>query len=138
MRVVPDPNMLISAALSPNGVPAQIISAARQGRVQLVMCPHLVEELHEVLVRPRFRRWVSIEQVHRYVSDLTALGEPQPDPQPPYPINTRDPTDDYLVVLALLTGADALVSGDQDLTTLNQPIVLTPRQLLDHLQSGSA
>ena len=138
MRVVADPNILISAALSPNGVPAQLIDAARAGTVGLIVCPELIRELSSVLARPKFRRWLSDEQAERYVADIAALAEPQPDPPPPYPIATRDPNDDYLVALALASNADALVSGDQDLTSLPYPTVLTPRVLLDQLEAGQA
>jgi predicted nucleic acid-binding protein len=48
---------------------------------------------------------------------------------------TRDPDDDYLVGLARSTAADALVSGDRDLTdlTLGDVRLLTPRAFLDQL-----
>jgi predicted nucleic acid-binding protein len=51
------------------------------------------------------------------------------------PSVTRDPKDDYLVALAREAGADSLVSGDPDLTSLADPVlrVMTPRELLDLL-----
>jgi predicted nucleic acid-binding protein len=55
---------------------------------------------------------------------------------PPDPVAvTRDPNDDYLVALAIAAQADALVSGDRDLTDLQDPpvSVLTPRTFLDRL-----
>ncbi len=46
---------------------------------------------------------------------------------------TDDPDDDFLVALAEAVGADALVSGDPHLTTLQRTgvTVLTPRRALD-------
>ena len=54
------------------------------------------------------------------------------------------PQDDYLIALARTARADALVSGDKDLTDLmlGDLLIETPRQLLDELtglpQAGSA
>jgi len=56
---------------------------------------------------------------------------------------TRDPGDDYLVALAVAAdadaGADALVSGDRDLTDLTGAgvAVLTPRGLIEQLDALS-
>jgi predicted nucleic acid-binding protein len=47
---------------------------------------------------------------------------------------TRDPNDDYLVALAVAAQADALISGDRDLTDLQTPVpILTPRMFLVRL-----
>lgn len=48
---------------------------------------------------------------------------------------SRDLDDDYLIALARAADVDALVSGDEDLTTLDLDDldILTPRQLLDRL-----
>jgi len=53
------------------------------------------------------------------------------------PAVTADPDDDYLIALAVAAAADALVSGDKHLTDLGDPPVpvLTPRELLDRLES---
>jgi predicted nucleic acid-binding protein len=45
--------VLVSAALSPAGKPARIIEAVRSGQVVLVVSPHLLAELDDVLGRPK-------------------------------------------------------------------------------------
>lgn len=52
-RIVVDPGVLVSAALSPKGNPAKIIEAVRSGRVVLIVSPHLLAELDDVLGRPK-------------------------------------------------------------------------------------
>jgi uncharacterized protein len=49
---------------------------------------------------------------------------------------STDPDDDYLVALARAAAVDALVSGDEDLTSLELADlrILTPRQVLDRLR----
>lgn len=51
---------------------------------------------------------------------------------------SNDPADDYLVALARIADADALVSGDSDLTDLrlDDLTVMTPRQLLTLIESS--
>jgi len=48
---------------------------------------------------------------------------------------TRDPADDYLVALARDARAEAIVSGDADLLTLEaaEPPVLSPRAVVEQL-----
>jgi predicted nucleic acid-binding protein len=57
------------------------------------------------------------------------------DDPPPVKGATRDPKDDYLVVLARSAKADAIVSGDGDLhdAELIDVSVWTPRHLADLL-----
>lgn len=48
-RVVLDPNVLVSAYISPTGAPAQLLEQALSGRLQLVASPRLLAELEGVL-----------------------------------------------------------------------------------------
>ena len=50
---------------------------------------------------------------------------------------TRDPDDDYLFALARDAHVDVIVSGDADLTDLDEPQtrVLTPRDFLNLLDA---
>lgn len=52
------------------------------------------------------------------------------------PAIARDPKDGYLIAVARSAGADYIVSGDQDLTSLVelQPPVLTPSAFLELLR----
>ncbi len=82
MRVVADANVLVSAALgrSPQAPSVLIISAALDGRIELVMSPSLLAEVADVLARPRLRSRVSAEHAQRYLADLATLAEMAPDP----------------------------------------------------------
>lgn len=134
MRAVLDPNVLISALISPTGAPREIVTAWTQGSFDLVASPLLLDELRNVLARPRFRRWVSAATVAEYVWGLTDAATIIDDP-PLMPGLSPDPDDDYLIALARVAEADYLVSGDRHLTTINDPIppVLTPREFRDRL-----
>ncbi len=133
-RVVVDPGVFVSALIAPKGTPAQLLDLLLEQRFELVVSPRLLAELTGVLLRDRFRRYVTAAEVRELVADLAAVATVIRDPPDPVAI-TRDPHDDYLVALAVAAQADALVSGDRDLTDLqDSPVsVLTPRTFLDRL-----
>ncbi len=121
MRIVADANVFVSAALgrSPAAPSARIITAALDGRIELVGSPALLEEVANVLSRPRIRARVSAEDARLFLDDVAAQVVMFTDPADP-PSICRDPDDDYLVALAATSGADVLVSGDNDLLAVEK------------------
>jgi uncharacterized protein len=118
LSAVIDPNVLISAAISGGTPPAAVITAWSNGEFELIVSPTLLDELEKVLLRPKFRKYMSEEEVRAYVRKLRTLATFFPDP-PSRPGLTPDPKDDYLVALARAAGVDYLVSGDPDLLNLS-------------------
>lgn len=138
MRVIADANVFVSAALgrSPQAPSVLVITAALDGRMELVMSPALLAEVAEVLSRPRLRKHLSADDVQLFLADLAAQVVMFADPTDP-PSVCRDPDDDYLIALAVAVQADALVTGDDDLLAIEPDQagieVLTPRELADRL-----
>ncbi len=134
MRAVLDPNVLVSALLSPLGPPGRIVSDWIEGRFELVVSPDLLSELAEVLARPKFRRWITHQAGAEFVAGLAVDAHVVDDP-PAEPSLSPDPDDDYLLALARAANADYLVSGDNDLISLADPDppVLAPRAFLDRV-----
>ncbi len=133
-RVVIDPGVLVSARLSGGGAPAELIRRWLAGEIDLIVSPLLLAELGEVLHRPKFRRWLSVEEVDAYLEFLRGHATLVDDP--PTQVGTSpDPDDDYLVSLARAGRAQVLVSGDSDLVALDdpRPPVVTPRGLVNRL-----
>lgn len=136
MRCVVDPGVLVAGIITPMGPPAEIVRRARSGAIEIVVSPHLLSELASVLARRKLRRYVTVEEASEYVGGLARIGISVADPPREGPI-TRDPNDDYLVALARISGADALVSGDRDLREAHVDVlVLTPRELIDRIGSA--
>lgn len=133
-RVVFDPNVLVSGLISAHGAPASLVDLIDAGVVVPVVCPTLVGELRRVLHRPKFRPYVSPDQAATFLGEFAHSAEHHDDPVEP-PSVSRDADDDYLVALARTAQADALVSGDKDVTqlVLDDMPVQTPRELLDDL-----
>jgi len=139
IRIVADANVLVSAALtrSPLAPSALVLEAALDGRVVLLSSPTLLSEIMSVLVRPRLRRYLSLDEAERFVIDLASQTTHVDDAPLPHPAVCRDPRDDYLVALAVATRADAIVTGDRDLLEMpDSPLaVLTPRSLIERLDA---
>lgn len=134
MRVVLDSNVLISALLQPLGRSGLVLSAWTEDAFELIVSPDLLDEVHEVLGRERFRRWVTLDQADEFVASIRADANSVDDP-PGEPGLTSDPDDDFLVALARWAEADYLVSGDRHLLELTdpRPRVLSPRAFLELL-----
>jgi uncharacterized protein len=137
-RVVFDPNVLISARLSPHGTPGQLLAAWIDGQFELVVSPALLKELGGVLGRPKFRRWLTADEAEAFVNRLRTGATLVDDPSTAPPASTPDPGDDYLIALARKANADCLISGDSDLTGLvdPQPPVFTPRVFFENLEDA--
>lgn len=133
MRVVLDPNVIISALVS-TGTTAAVLNAWLNDQTyEPVVCPALLNELKDVLNRRKFR-FVSRPTVHllldRFENEAILAKDPVFETGA-----TRDPSDDYLVALARETSTSIIVSGDADLQALEAKDirVLGPRAFLDRL-----
>jgi uncharacterized protein len=117
LRVVLDPNVLISALLSRRGAPARIVRAWLGGVFELVVSPLLLAELERALAYPKLRKRITAADPAGVLAWLRRSAIQAADPKRPAPVSSPDPGDDYLLALAAGEQA-ALVSGDQHLLTL--------------------
>jgi uncharacterized protein len=114
-RLVLDTSVLLSAFVStPTSPPGRLLAAARAETFEIVACPLIFEELRRGLDKPYFRVRVSEIEVEELLDALTLLAIVMPDPVSPASV-LRDPTDDFLVALAVCAGVDAIVTSDRDL-----------------------
>jgi putative PIN family toxin of toxin-antitoxin system len=134
---VVDPNVLISSRVSDLGPPARIARAVDEGRFELILSEWLLRELSEVLMRPRFRRYATEEEVRDFLLGLREKGTFFEDVEADRLV-PNDPKDDYLVALTRAASADYLVSGDPHLAGAKNKLpvtVLTPREFSELLES---
>jgi putative PIN family toxin of toxin-antitoxin system len=135
VRAVLDPNVLVSALISPEGASARLLVELRSGAFELVTSELLLTELGEVLKRDKLRRYVTDAEVEEYVAYLRTTSIVLDDPDPPARPLAADPDDEYLISLARAARVDALVSGDTHLLELRDVIpALQPREFLDALE----
>lgn len=135
LRVVLDTDLLISAALLTESVPARLLHQVL-ARSRLVFSDATFAELETRLWKPRFDRYLTLETRRALLHDLTAVAEwvnPRPGER-----HSRDPDDDAFIHAAIAAGADWLVSGDDDLLVLSRVQgveMLSPAQALGRASS---
>jgi putative PIN family toxin of toxin-antitoxin system len=117
--------------------------AAEKGRFELVVSEHLLNEVQDVLERPKMRRYLSVEEVPHYLNRVWEAGTPASDMTSSYFKGSvpEDPDDDYIPGLAIMGRAEAIVSGDKHLLDLRtkkssgiSTPILTPREFLEQLE----
>jgi len=112
MLVVTDTNVLVRALLGGPGSSA-ILRLWQAGRIRLVICRQTLEELAEVLARPKFRRYFSEDNARRLLTLLRQRGEWVEITS--NMAACRDAKDDVFLNLAISAQARYLVSHDEDL-----------------------
>ena len=117
MRAVLDPNVLISAVLSPAGTPARLLLRWQSGEFELLISRLLLAELKRALAYPKLRERVSASQAGELLAWLERAATVVEDPGGTPAFRSSDPDDDYLLALAGAHRA-ALVSGDKHLLSL--------------------
>ena len=110
-----DTNIWVSAALNPAGTPAAVAQAFRDGRFVSVSCSEVLDELREVLTRPRIRRRLRLEQ--EAVEAMLALVQRRwVMVFPPGELRvSRDPKDDLVLETGIAGRARYVVSRDDDI-----------------------
>jgi putative PIN family toxin of toxin-antitoxin system len=116
-RLVLDSNVLISAALSPAGAPAQLFDYLREQRSILLFSEPTVSDIRSSLLRSRFDRYVSQANRIRFLAEIVAVSEVVGSTGSV--MGCRDRDDDKILETALNGHAQMIVSGDQDLLVLN-------------------
>ena len=115
MRVLIDTNILISAALFPQSVPAQAYMRAVTPPHDAVVCDYSMEEMRRVYNRKFPQRLSDFE---RFVSILMMSVEIVPTPPPEECAEDegaiRDVNDRPILRAAIAEKVDALLTGDKD------------------------
>jgi putative PIN family toxin of toxin-antitoxin system len=119
MRAVVDTNILVRAVIKPSGTVGPVLLRLRHGDYTLLYAQSLLEELIDVLNRPRIREKYRLtgQDIQTVVSLILLRGEAV---APKERITAcRDPKDDKFLEMAVSGRADVIVSGDQDLLVLH-------------------
>jgi putative PIN family toxin of toxin-antitoxin system len=141
VRLVLDTNVVISALLW-GGTPERLIELAGDGSVELITSQALLDELSELLGRPKLAAKLAregqsaAEIIARYAQAAEVV-----DASPVVESRVRDPDDAAVLGCAIAARAEAIVSGDKDLLSLGvyQEIpILSPARCLERLSTPPA
>lgn len=116
IAVVIDTSVWVSAFLNPAGYPARLIASGKDGRFAVVSSQPMLDELQDVLRRPRIRRIRNItsEEIDTFVASVSAVAQL-------VSITgglqlCRDPGDDIVLETAVCGAAKFVISRDEDIT----------------------
>jgi putative PIN family toxin of toxin-antitoxin system len=115
-RVVIDTNVLVSRLILPQSLPAQAVRRAEQEAL-LLISEATMYELADVLARPRFDRYVSLDDRKSFLRRLGQIAESVSITQ--LVRECRDPKDDKFLEVALNGRADVIITGDADLLEMH-------------------
>jgi hypothetical protein len=115
-RIVVDTNVLVSALLASSSVPGQAMAKAEDSG-ELLASATTLAEIDEVLHRPKFARFLSMETrlefLKRYREAIRLI-------QITFPVQAcRDPRDDKFLEVAVHGQASFIITGDFDLLVLD-------------------
>lgn len=115
-RFVLDTNVIVSAVLLPRSVPRQAFDLAFI-RGTVLVSESILDELDNVLRRPRFERYVSEDErlqfLTNFIRDATVAEVIE------VITDCRDPKDNKFLELAVSGNATSIISGDVDLLALH-------------------
>lgn len=136
-----DTNQLVSSLLSSQGLQRRLIDAWRARSFVLLLAPGQIEEIGDVLARPKITKTYRIAPGDRDGLFELLRAEALQLPHAAAPGVCRDPDDDYLLGCAALGGADYLVTGGDDLLAVGQyrdVVILDARTFMALLGASQA
>ena len=131
LRVVVDTNLFVSGLLNTHGQPYQLLQALRAGAFTVLMSAEQRAELDRVLHRRRLiRRYhLPTEDRDTLLSFLDTVASPVAL-STTLPVTVRDAKDEIILITAVEGAANYLVTGDDDLLTLNGDPALGALQIV--------
>lgn len=131
MRVLIDTNVLISAALSANGVPYQAYVKAVTYPNHGLICEQNVDEMKRIFNKKFPNRLAALDRFLS-VALLTMELVPIPTDEDIAELQIRDVKDRPILRAAMKAGADVLLTGDKDFleSGLEKLKILTPAEFI--------
>ncbi len=131
MRILIDTNVLISAALSANGVPYQAYVKAASYPNHGLICEQNVDEMKRIFNKKFSKRLTALDKFLS-MALLTLELVPIPTDENTSESRIRDADDRPILRAAIAAKADVLLTGDKDFleSGLENPTIMTPTEFL--------
>lgn len=116
MRVVVDTNVVISAFLKANSLPAQILNLLRDGKIEIITSPAIIAEVERVLQYPKLRNHYSYTEAD-IEALLTVLRVDTTLVEPEFTLDVvqEDESDNRFLEAAVTGKASCVITGDNHL-----------------------
>src|SRR5438105_15538349 len=108
--VIIDASSFVSATLKANSLPERALLRAVDPPNRLILSQAVEDEYRQVIFRPKFDRFVSIER-RQQILDIVVVAAERIEPTETVR-ECHDPKDDKYLALAAADGADVIVSND--------------------------
>jgi putative PIN family toxin of toxin-antitoxin system len=129
MEILVDSNILVSAILFPNSAVARVFDFILEEHTP-VLCDYITKEVESVFLE-KFPR--KIKEMKKFIAELEYkrfdFGEINTSIYP----NIRDVNDFPILVAAIESNADILITGDKDFdeVSIDKPRIMNPRKFAD-------
>jgi len=113
-RVVVDTNLIISGATTSGTIPSEVIESWRRDEYILVTSPRIIEEVKEVLNRPKIKKQFSFtsKEIDKLIESLITKAFVTPGILEVEVIKD-DPDDNKFIACAIEGSATHIISGDK-------------------------
>ncbi len=113
-RVVVDTNLIISGTTTSGTIPSELIESWRDDEYILVTSPQIVEEVKEVMNRPKIKKRFSFtsREIDKFIENLTTKAFVTPGILEVNVIK-NDPDDNKFIACAIEGSAGYIISGDK-------------------------
>jgi putative PIN family toxin of toxin-antitoxin system len=139
MRMALDTNVLVSALITPGGLPDQLLQHWEVGEFTLVTSAEQLDEVERVLQYKKLQRFIRQDQASRLLVNLRRFASFAE--KLPHVDASRDANDNVILATAIGGSASHLVTGDKaDLLSLKQVqgvVIVSVREAIDLLASRS-
>ena len=133
LKVIFDTNVIVSAALHEESLPALLLSLGLEGKVRFFVSPALLNEYETVLKRPRFKLGHQetadlIEKIKQKAVMVTPTRELE--------ILKEDETDNRILECAAKAKVDFVITGNKrhfPFEDFKGSKIVTPREFINHL-----
>lgn len=141
-RIVLDSNVIFSGIHSKTGIPATLLDLVAKGEVILILTEYIIDEVKKTL--SKYQMLESIIWFDTFISQALVEIVPLPSAlqvEQNLHLVPRDPKDVVIVLTAINSEVDFLISGDRDLNSHDESTkeidahvnVLSPREFLNLL-----
>ena len=113
MRVILDTNVLLGALIAPHGPPDTIYRAWRAARFDLVTSLAQLDELRRASRYPKLKAIVPAHRIGTMINNLQRAVVLDTLPPLAGGVEAHDPSDSFLLAMALGAEDDHLVTGDR-------------------------
>lgn len=117
MKAVLDTNVIISGLLNSEGSPARVVNQWINGSIKVTTSPALIEEVLDVITRPKFKPLGSLDERCELIKKLFEQAEIV-NPSEKLRIIVDDEADNRVLECAVACDTDYVVSGDSHLLNL--------------------